>query len=273
MTHKILDHKKILVIGILNATPDSFSDGGEIENKKNLSAKVATMISEGANIIDIGGESTRPGHKTIDQDTEISRVLPVIREVRRQSKTIPISIDTQKAKVARTALENGANIINDISALGDPKMADVATDFNCPIILMRSRPLSDDLIESCEGEFQAIIKNAQAQGIEQKNIILDPGLGFGDLKKQDYQALPGGNAQANLELIKNVNKYSLGFPVLIGASRKRFVGEIMNQPDPKKRTAGSVDLAVLAVRAGAKIVRVHDVKETIAALKLAGLLA
>lgn len=264
---------KVLIMAILNATPDSFSDGGELESNENLKTKIHQVLDEGADIIDVGGESTRPGFETVDESTEIERVVPVIKALHNISKTMPISIDTQKANVAKAALEAGADFINDISALADPEMSKVVNEYNCSVILMRGTALSDNLISDCKSQFGQIVKNAESIGISKNQIILDPGLGFGDLKTKNFSVLPGSNLKANLELIHSIPDYSLGFPVLIGGSRKRFIGEMMNEPDPKKRVSGSVEIAVSAAKAGASILRVHDVKETLEGLKQAGLRA
>lgn len=262
---------KVLIMAILNATPDSFSDGGELENETNLNKRIQQVLSEGADIIDVGGESTRPGFKTIDESVEIERVIPVIRSIRKISKTVPISIDTQKSNVAKAAIKAGADFINDISAIGDPAMSKVVNDYGCSIVLMRSKPLTQDLVASCKNQFSEIIKSANQSGIRDDQIILDPGLGFGDLGTKDFSKLPGSNVEANLELVNSIQDYSLAFPVLIGGSRKRFIGEIMNEPDPKKRVSGSVELAVLAAKSDAAILRVHDIKETLSGLIQAGL--
>lgn len=255
-------NQKTQIMAILNATPDSFSDGGEINNKSKLDHKIKQIISEGADIIDVGGESTRPGYIPVNAEEEISRVVPVITAIRKQSRSIPISIDTQKAAVARAALEAGANIINDISALNDPEMAKVAVNYNCPIILMRNIGIKNNLLEETNKQFEQIINKALDSGIKNEQIILDPGLGFGDLRSQNFDLLPGGSVEANLELTKKISSYSHNFPVLIGGSRKRFIGEMMNEPNAKKRTSGSIELAVMAANAGAYAVRVHDVAET-----------
>lgn len=263
----MLDYsKKPLVMGVLNATPDSFSDGGKLADNKQMNEIIHGMIAAGVDILDVGGESARPGHIKISAYDEINRVLPVIQVIRRQSGIIPISIDTQKAKVAEAALEAGATLVNDVSALSDPDMPKVIKDYNCQIILMRNAGLVQNVIFETRQQFEKLVGKAKKNGIRPDQIILDPGLGFGDLKNQNYSALPGSNVEANLALIRSIDEYSLNFPVLIGASRKRFVGEMMNEDNPKKRISGSVELAVLAAKSGASIVRVHDVRETIEAL-------
>ncbi|MBW3568786.1 dihydropteroate synthase [Candidatus Parcubacteria bacterium] len=258
--------KKTMVMAILNATPDSFSDGGELSDQRALDRRIGQIIQDGADIIDIGGESTRPGFHSVSAEEEIARVKPVIEAVRLQNPTIPISIDTQKSQVAEAALKAGANIINDVSGLSDPKMAKIAVKFSCPVVIMRHRALQPNIVESCRGQFLQLVAQANQAGIKNHQIILDPGLGFGDLPTQDFKALPGGNVEANLKLIRKIKDYSHGLPVLIGGSRKRFIGEMMNEPDPKKRVSGSIEIAVLAAKSGAAIVRVHDIRNTVRAL-------
>lgn len=260
--------KLVQVMGIINATPDSFSDGGELKNKDILKQKVREMISSGTKIVDIGGESTRPGHQKVEPSEEISRVLPVVKAVREISNDILISIDTQKAEVARKALEAGADMINDVSALSDPKMPGVIKEHGCQVILMRNKPLDGkDLIGSCRKQFEEIVRKCERQGISKDKIILDPGLGFGDLSSGNFSALPGGNPSPNTQLVLSIGSYSLGLPVLIGASRKRFLGKMSGRESAKLRLAESLSFAVLAKYSGASIVRVHDVRETIQALR------
>lgn len=257
----------VLVMGILNVTPDSFSNGGKLKNEKLLEKKIREMINAGVDIIDIGGESTRPGHKKVEVGEEISRVLPAVKAVRKVSRTIPISIDTQKSEVAGQALEAGANIINDVSALSDQKMPEVIKKFDCQVILMRNRPLGSNLINSCRKQFEEMVENCLSLGINRNKLILDPGLGFGNLSSGDFSSLPGSNPSANTSLVFSINDYSLGLPVLIGASRKRFLGQMSGQMDPKLRLAESLSFVILAKYSGASIVRVHDAKETIKVLR------
>lgn len=264
---KVIESDKTLVMGILNATPDSFSDGGELVGESAINKRVKEMLSAGAEILDIGGESTRPGHKKVSESEELRRILPVIKTVRKISKTVPISVDTQKATVAKAALQAGASIINDVSALADKNMAKVAKDFGCSIILMRNKATGNNLVEGCRRQFEKIISTAQEQGLPKKYLLLDPGLGFGDLQKNDYRALPGSDPNANLLLVLNIDKYSHGLPVVIGASRKRFIREISGEESAKSRLAGSVAIAVMAEQSGAAIVRVHDVAETVRVFK------
>ncbi len=250
-------------MGILNATPDSFSDGGELSDLKALERRIITLIEDGADILDVGGESTRPGHEPVAVADELERVLPVIHGIRMLDHSIPISIDTQKAAVAEAALAAGATMVNDVSGLSDPDMAGVVTRQGCPVILMRNKDLEGDVVTACQQELDDIIMEARRAGIPDGRITLDPGLGFGER--------PGANVEDNLSLIDSIGRYAQGFEVLIGASRKRFIGAMMDEPDPKKRVQGSVDMAVRAAKAGASIVRVHDVGPTVRALQAAGL--
>lgn len=263
-----LSADKTLVMGILNATPDSFSDGGDIADPGRLDARIREMINAGADILDIGGESTRPGHEKVNAGKEIARVVPVIRAIRKISKTIPISIDTQKAQVAEEALRAGASLINDVSALSDKKMAGVVSKHACSVILMRNEPTGSDTVANTKQQFERIIEEAEKHGVDKKYLLLDPGLGFGDLKTGDYSLSPGSDPAANLELIRSISKYSHSLPVVIGASRKRFIGDITGEKNAKKRLGGSLAAAILAAQAGAGIVRVHDVAETVQAFKI-----
>lgn len=263
-----LSADKTLVMGILNATPDSFSDGGDIADPGRLDARIREMINAGADILDIGGESTRPGHEKVNAGKEIARVVPVIRAIRKISKTIPISIDTQKAEVAEEALRAGASLINDVSALSDKKMAGVVSKHACSVILMRNEPTGSDTVANTKQQFERIIEEAEKHGVDKKYLLLDPGLGFGDLKTGDYSLSPGSDPAANLELIRSISKYSHSLPVVIGASRKRFIGDITGEKNANKRLGGSLAAAILAAQAGAGIVRVHDVAETVQAFKI-----
>jgi dihydropteroate synthase len=265
---KRVSGRRTLVMGILNATPDSFSDGGEIDNQSALETRIESMLYTGADILDVGGESTRPGHKKVDAEEELGRVLPVIKKIRAISNTIPISIDTQKASVAHAALKAGASLINDVSALSDEHMPGVISTFGCSIILMRNKDAGADVVAGCREQFKEITVRAEGRGVERSRILLDPGLGFGDLAGGDYTVSPGSNPKANLSLITNIEKYSLGLPVVIGASRKRFIGDLTGVKKANGRLGGSLAAAILAKQAGAAIVRVHDVNETVQAFKL-----
>ncbi|QLH75712.1 MAG: dihydropteroate synthase [Methanomassiliicoccales archaeon] len=259
-----LRFERPLVMGILNVTPDSFSDGGECLTKEAAVRKFQEMVSEGADIIDIGAESTRPGAVPISEDEELSRLLPVLREV--VSSKVPVSVDTRHASVAEEAVRAGASIVNDISGLRDPEMTEVVARSGCPVVAMHMRgdpqnmqslTVYEDLLGDIHTELARILQRAEAGGIQREKVILDPGIGFAKTTEQ------------NLEIIRRLGELrSLGRPLLIGASRKRFIGEISGG-GPKERLAGSIAAAVMAVTNGANIVRVHDVAPTVQALKVA----
>ncbi|ULT57148.1 dihydropteroate synthase [Neobacillus drentensis] len=243
--------KKTLVMGILNVTPDSFSDGGNFNQIERAVEHAREMAENGADIIDIGGESTRPGYTVISDEEEIDRVVPVIKAISEQVP-IPISIDTYKAEVAKQAIEAGAHIINDIwGAKADTRMAKVAADYNVPIILMHNRhdqnynsfmrDVLNDLYESI-----TIAKNA---GVRDENIILDPGIGF------------ARNYQENLLTMQNLEKFvMLGYPVLLGTSRKSMIGQALDLP-VHERMEGTGATICYGIQKGCHMIRVHDVKE------------
>jgi len=262
---KDIDLTQPVVMGILNVTPDSFSDGGKFYSEENALEHARKMIEDGAGIIDVGGESTRPGSKPVSTDEEISRIFPIIKKIASES-SIPISIDTRKSEVARAALEAGASIVNDISALGDQEMAKVVRESSAGVVLMhihgdpetmQENPLDEKIVlEEVKKGLQDRIEYALQSGIEKSRIVIDPGIGFGKTFK------------ANEVLIKKLDKFlDLGFPILVGASRKRFLGEITGEP-PEKRLAGSLAAHIIAYQNGASIIRTHDVKETKSALKV-----
>jgi len=262
---KAIDLLHPVVMGILNVTPDSFSDGGKFFSEKNAIKQACKMIEDGADIIDIGGESTRPGAKPVQASEEISRIVPIIKKLS-SDFSIPISIDTRKAVVARAALDAGASIVNDISALADPKMPKVVCEYNSGIVLMhiygtpqtmQKNPLDEKVVvKKVKKELQNRIDFAIKSGIQKNKIVIDPGIGFGKTFK------------ANEVLIKELGKLlDLNFPVLIGASRKKFVGEIIGEPS-ENRIVGSIAAHIIAYQNGASIIRTHDVKETKDALKV-----
>lgn len=242
-----LRSERTLIMGILNATPDSFSDGGQLNE-----TAIKEMLAAGPDIIDIGGESTRPGHAVVPERDEIARVVPVIQTVREQSD-IPISIDTSKVEVARAAIDAGANFVNDVNGLQTPGMAAFVAQEGCAAVIMRHSNLEGNILQACEAELNGLIAHAKAAGVLDDQIILDPGLGFG--------TRPGATPADNFALIDDLS-YAHGAPVLIGGSRKRFVGEWMGEPDAKKRLRGSLEVVRRARVAGAAIVRVHDVLES-----------
>lgn len=264
-----LEIKKTLIMGVINITPDSFSDGGKYNTLEHALSHAEKLISEGADILDIGGESTRPFSKPVSAEEELARVIPVIENLK-SITDIPISIDTNKAIVAKKALQAGASIINDVSALSfDPEMADIASKSNCPVILMhmigtpenmQNNPIYSDLLKNLMDYFKERIEFSLKKGIKKENIILDPGIGFGKTLEHNLLIIK------NLELLK-----SLECPILIGTSRKTFIRKLVEKddlPNDKDVITGSVASVCAAVLNGAKIVRVHDVKETCAALKI-----
>ncbi len=258
-----------LVMAILNVTPDSFSDGGEYLSVNDALRQAEKMIDEGADIIDIGGESTRPGSKPVAADEEIGRVVPVIAAIAKRFD-IPISVDTTKSKVAEKTVDAGAEIINDISGLRfDERIAEVTASSNAGLVLMHSRgtfetlhtqsPVEDILAEVAT-DLQRAIDVANSHGVKNEQIALDVGIGFGKTQEQNLELL--------VKLGKLVSEFEQ-YPMLVGASRKSFIGKILGDVPPSERLGGSLAAAVVAVRNGAKIVRVHDVQETVAAIKTA----
>jgi len=250
-----------IVMGILNMTPDSFSDGGQnLEDGRALSY-ARTMISEGAIIVDVGGESTRPGAQPIAQNVEQLRILPVIKDLAEKTEAL-ISIDSYHAKTALWAVNNGAHIINDINGLqGEPEMAEVVAETNAAVIIMhnsRARTKSDDVIEHQKYFFDRSLDIANSKGIDPQKIVLDPGFGFGKEEKE------------NIELLKRAHELlSFGFPLLAGTSRKRFLGQFVKPDHPTCRDVATAASSVILRHAGFSIFRVHNVEMNRQALKLA----
>jgi len=251
--------KQSLIMGILNVTPDSFSDGGKYLEKNNAINHALAMIDNGADIIDVGGESTRPFSDPVSLDEEISRVIPVIEGIRKESD-VCISIDTTKSEVATAALNSGASLINDVSAMEvDPLMIDVALKFDCPIIIMHMKgnpksmqdnPQYESLISDIKDYLQERVDFIVSKGINSKKIVIDPGIGFGK------------TVENNFEIINNLNHFTkMGFPVMLGASRKSFIGISLDLPE-EDRLEGSLAANIIGLQNGAKIFRVHDVTET-----------
>ncbi len=265
---KIRLTEKTLLMAILNVTPDSFSDGGKFFQVDDAVKQAEKFIEEGADILDIGGESTRPKSLRVSIEEEIRRVVPVI-EIFAKNFDIAISIDTSKAAVAEKAVQSGAEIINDISGLRfDERVAEVAAKYKTGLVLMHSRgdfetmhkqqPVKDILSEVSNG-FRASVEKAESYGVKKENIALDVGIGFSKTFEQ------------NLELIAKLDKLCeefSDFPMLVGASRKSFVGKILDDVPTSERLQGSLASAAIAAWNGAKIVRVHDVKATIETLKV-----
>jgi dihydropteroate synthase len=252
-------------MGILNVTPDSFSDGGMHFDRTVAIDAALRMHEDGASIIDIGGESTRPGSNEVAIDEELERVVPVIEAIRKRSD-VRISIDTRKARVAAAALDAGANIINDVSALRhDAGMRPLAAKRGVPVILMHMRgeprtmqenPQYDDVVRDVARELEMWRDEAVAAGVDPANVLVDPGIGFG--KTFDH----------NLELLARCAEFTRIAPVVIGASRKGFIGHLTGRPGGASRMAGSLATVAAAHRGGAAIVRVHDVRETVDFLKV-----
>lgn len=262
---KTIEFGKPAVMAIMNATPDSFSDGGSLSTDAKLQSRIKEIVAVKADIIDVGGESTRPGHMPLAGNEEAKRVTRVIKAIRAYDPTIPISVDTQKVLVARLAIAAGADFINDVSGLTDNLLASFVAETRCSVVLMRHKSLAEPVIDNCRKQMAELVTRAVKKGIAKDRIILDPGLGFGDLQQGNFSSLPGRHPGANLELALNPLDYSGVFPVLIGASRKRFIGQLTGTENAQERRAGSVAIAALAFGAGAKIVRAHDVTATVQA--------
>lgn len=253
--------RRTLVMGILNVTPDSFSDGGLFQGREAALAHAAELESEGAHVIDIGGESTRPGHTPVPAEEEQRRVLPVIEALAPRAG-VPISIDTYKASTARAALGAGARIVNDVWGLQrEPDIAAVAAEFGAPVVVMHNREAVDgdiDIIDDMRRFFERSLNIARRAGIPDRHVILDPGIGFGKTWEQHLEAL------RRLPEIK-----AFGFPVLVGVSRKSVLGRVHNTAvPPRERLFGSIAGHVTAVTLGADIIRVHDVRPHMEAVQV-----
>lgn len=261
--------EKPLIMGILNVTPDSFSDGGRHYSLDNALEQCRKMLAEGADIIDVGGESTRPGSDPVNAQQQIDRVVPAIEAIRRQlSSSILISIDTTQSTVAQAALAAGADMINDISAGEDDAMIfELAATRQVPIILMhkqgapktmQDRPYYQDVVGEVLNHLMKRIKLAIEQGVDPGNIAIDPGIGFGK-RKQD-----------NLDLLAHLDRFvESGYPVLLGTSRKRFMGSILEVAEPTELVTATAVTTALGVMAGVKLFRVHDIKENRQAVDVA----
>jgi dihydropteroate synthase len=246
-------------MGILNVTPDSFSDGGQFDSTSAAVEHGLRLTDEGADLLDIGGESTRPGAVPVSLDEELRRVLPVVRELARQTR-VPISIDTSKAEVARQCLEVGASIVNDVSGLTlDPDMPRVCRESTCGVIVMHMRgtpqtmqidPRYDDVLAEVCRYFRCRLDELEAAGVSRERVVLDPGIGFGK------------TAEHNLELLSHIAELqTLGRPVLIGHSRKRFLKKLLGR-DVEERHAGTLGVSMALAAQGVEILRVHDVRAT-----------
>lgn len=260
-------NSKTLIMGILNVTPDSFYDGGKYNTIKQALIHTEQMISEGADIIDVGGESTRPGSNSVSQKEELRRVIPIIDAINKNFE-IPVSIDTTKSMVARQALDSGATIVNDISGLSfDPALADIVSKYEAQIILchtssrpvdMQKKTLYENIVEDIYNYLENSIKISEDCGILSDNISIDPGFGFGK------------TANHNLLLLKSLSKFKkLDKKVVIGTSMKSFIGKILQSDDIEQRILGTFATIVISILNGADIVRVHDVKKMKVAVQIA----
>ena len=245
-------------MGILNATPDSFSDGGEFNQLDAAMERIGEMVAEGASIIDVGGESTRPGSDPVAEQQELERVIPILEKAIPQFPDIFFSVDTTKYRVAEKALEVGAHIVNDISGLQkEPRLADLCAEYEAGYVMMHSQgnpktmqddPSYENVVNDVYQFFEEQIAKAEEKGL--KNVIIDPGIGFG--KTLDH----------NLKLLANLQTFSeLGHPILVGASRKSMIGDLLGGRPAKERVTGTVAVHYDALMRGANIIRVHDVKE------------
>jgi dihydropteroate synthase len=259
--------RKTFVMGIVNVTPDSFSDGGIYFDRDAAVIRGLRMVEEGADLIDVGGESTRPGSLAIDAEEETRRVTPVVEGLAKRTE-VPVSIDTYKADVARRALDAGASMVNDISGLRfDSGMADIVARHNVPVIIMHIKgtprnmqvnPVYNALIPEIMDYLGGAIRLAVDSGIRKEKIIIDPGIGFGK------------TCAHNLEIIRELHEFtSVGNPILIGPSRKAFIGRILGDVAAAGRLEGTAAAVAIAITNGANIVRVHDVKEMVKVVKLA----
>lgn len=241
-----------LIMGILNVTPDSFSDGGQYTLVERAVEHALQMMEDGADLIDIGGESTRPGHDPVSTEQELERVIPIIEALHRQAPHIPLSIDTYKAEVAKQALQAGAHMINDVwGGQADPLMVQVAATAQCPIILMHNRDNMDytDLVSDVRHDLQACIDQALKAGVQAEYIILDPGIGFAK------------TAQHNLQLMSQLDQLSsLGYPLLLGTSRKKFIRTVLDLP-ANDVVEGTTATTAFGIAQGCQIIRVHDIKQ------------
>ncbi|OGS19069.1 MAG: dihydropteroate synthase [Elusimicrobia bacterium RIFOXYA2_FULL_40_6] len=262
----LLNSEKVLVMGILNVTPDSFFDGGKYNLLDNALKHAQKMIAQGADIIDIGGESTRPGAETVDEKEEAKRIVPVITRLAKQFKNIVISVDTYKSSVAKTAIDSGAAMVNDISGLSfSPSMAKLVSEKNAHVIIMHIKgtpkdmqavgPVYKNVVEEINDFFRRKIDYAAAAGVKKEKILIDPGIGFGK------------TTQHNLEILRNLKKFSTtGCPIVLGTSRKSFIGKILGTEDKplpaNERLYGSLATYACAYSNSIRVLRVHDVKET-----------
>ncbi|WP_192584460.1 dihydropteroate synthase [Clostridium botulinum] len=262
-----INYENLKVMGIINCTPDSFYEGSRKDSIEEALKTAEKMLKEGAEILDIGGESTRPGSDPVDEEEEIKRVVPVIREIKNKFKDVIISIDTYRANTAKAAIEAGADIVNDISAMKyDENMVKVVKEYDVPVILMHVKgkpkdmqvePAYGDLMKEIHLYFNERIDYCKAHGISDDKIILDPGIGFGK------------TVEHNLKIMNRIEELkSFNLPVLLAASRKATIGKVLGNLPAEERLEGTIALSCLAVDAGIQMVRVHDVKENIRAIRM-----
>src|SRR5215218_2103459 len=267
---RTLSTERPLVMGIVNVTPDSFSDGGALRSVDDAIAHAETQLAEGADILDVGGESTRPRAEAVDVDEEVRRTVPVVRALARRFPDVPLSIDTVKSAVARAAADAGAHIVNDVSGLRlDAAMARTCAECGVGVVLMHSRgsvrelasyahaDYEGDPMDDVLDELRERVALALAQGIDVQSIAVDPGIGFSKRSEHSLRVL------ASLERLT-----TWGYPVVVGASRKRFIGELSGVSEPAARVHGSVGAAIAAFERGARVLRVHDVAATRQALNV-----
>ncbi len=262
--HLKLDLSQPHVMGILNVTPDSFSDGGLHNQKDQAVVKALEMMADGATVIDVGGESTRPGASVVEVEEEIRRVVPVVEKLAKHD--VIISIDTSQPEVIKAAVKAGAHIWNDVRALTRPQALETAAELNIPVIIMhmRGEPTTMNNLDQYEDvtadvirELSQRVQDALDVGVKAENIMIDPGFGFAK------------NAQQNLKLLQEFYKLTeMGYPILSALSRKRFIGAVLNGAEPQARAVGSAAAHLLSIQQGACMVRVHDVKATADAIKI-----
>jgi dihydropteroate synthase len=264
-SHIVALGERTLVMGILNVTPDSFSDGGSFANADDAVKEAIQMVSDGADMVDIGGESSRPGSDPVSADEERSRVVPVIQRLVHELPDVPVSVDTRKAAVARAAIDAGASIVNDISAGADPEMFDVVRDAGAGLVLMHMKgepktmqddPSYYDVVAEVRGFLGDRIEAATAAGVEFDRLCIDPGLGFGK------------TLEHNLAILHDIGAFHhLGVPVLVGPSRKRFIGTL-TETEVGDRTGGTAGAVAWCAAQAVDVVRVHDVKEMVRVVRV-----
>ncbi len=262
--------ERTLVMGILNVTPDSFSDAGKFFTDRAAIDRGAEMIDQGADVVDVGGESTRPGSDPVPADEELRRVLPVIEQLAKHRPAVPISIDTRKSEVAARALDAGASIVNDVSAGSDPAMFELARERGAGIVLMHMQgdpktmqvaPTYEDVVAEVHEYLRERIEAAEFAGIEPERIVVDPGIGFGK------------DLEHNLELLQRIDAFlDLGRPLLLGPSRKRFIGTLLDLPE-EERVEGTAAAVAWSISRGVHVVRVHDVKEIVRVVRVVDAIA